>query len=582
MKNSCASPIPSPCGKNEAKVFIPHLFNSCKHVHATNICRIIYICKTDPKFTFIDCHPKHFLLCFQSYFASTDELSSPPRNKSNGIPLTSPILTYAKASAATASVTNHHDDDDVAKGIITALNSTPALLDEDSANFKHRLIDKVSSLVESNKTHPIAYFEHLTSFLNGKISLRSTVDAKAVLYVYLPHNRFSIDEDEYNDQKQAHERFFRVGKREIRTGQPADDLYRRIIKRKEGDVFELDGLSARSVVIALAKVISKHGCFPTKLKFKIGDSVLTCKGADEKRRKHQIANFWLSVDQLRGEHYAYYYYDSSNEEGGSKSVGNKLSAMIWNKRAERESQLARLLTLKSVKIESFYEHEFNQFTRIALDGEPRVDSVQKESLRKERRELISKHIHYLNGLNFLSTIAEVTRRLYRNSETGEMYDYGDARARRSDAVPVGVFQARSRRLLSQGNISINDVFGCGSGGGRASTGSSGGGPTELDDSNDAFIYHTGGQYRIAASRGTVDNADEIEFKAKTINTKVESDLLFPSINKRLFQPAAVFDVLSLTPENMRCAAGKNLTRAELGEIFGGDCESEGEDYSDRE
>eukprot|EP01036_Dinobryon_divergens_P029527 gene29527-38636_t len=534
------------------------------------------------------------------FFANAEDLQRAPPNGVQSPPSPASIGTILKPPATPATATTTTEDKDIAscsnhddlfKGIVTAINATPVLLDSDpTVKFKNQLISKVTTL-ENKKSYPHKHYYDLKSYLTGKISLKSAFppNSKDTIYAYLSHNLPSADEDEYNNQKEAHERFFRVGmQRDFRVGQPAEDLFRKISKRKEGDVFELDGISARSVVIALAKVVSKNGCFPYKLKFKIGETVLICKGADEKRRKSQMANFWLTVDQLRGEYFAYYndeegigVSEDSNSSNSSKCVGNKLNAMIWNRRAEREIQLARLLTSKTAKFESFHEHEFNQFTRIGLEGEPRVDNLQKESLRKERKEQIAKNIHYLNGLNFLSTVTEVTRRLYRNADTGEMYEYEDPRARCGDAVPVGVFQARSRRLLSTGIISISDVYG----GGVSGVGGGGGGgrPSEVDDSTDAYSYHRGGQYGIAAGRGTgINDVDEMEGKAKIINAKFESDLLFPAINRGLFQPAAVLDFLTFSRENMRCAAGKNLTRMELGELYGGDCESDGEDYSDCE
>lgn len=456
--------------------------------------------------------------------------------------------------------------------VIAIINAQPQLLKD--AIFKAQLIAKVAELEENSPVAENAFqytnfqYTDVKMLLNGKIPLRRELQSKETLYAYLPHNS-SADTEEYHSQKEVSERFFRVN-RPLKAGQAAEQLYQEIkLAIQDGHTIILDGRSTRSIISALTKIIAENsqGAFPAQLKFRIGNTNMKCDRAEVAQRTRQKANLWLSIDELPGEHYSYGSYKDA--------VGSTLNALAAT--PEKERRLSELMTHKTRSIQSFNENEFNQYAQIRLVGEQGVDNIRNAVDSQKRKADIANHIHYLNGLNFLRTITEVTRRLYR--ENDHVHHYQDQKARRSDAVPVAVFQARTATLLANNTISQKDVFGE----------SAIYGKTTWEKRYGKSVI-TGGsglhraKYGVATGSGTIEHIDVVEQKAKNVNDVTEAAIVRPSIGhaQGFFKPAPIFETLALHHPEQKHKAGKNYLRKELGNEFGGDYESDDENYSDDE
>lgn len=220
---------------------------------------------------------------------------------------------------------------------------------------------------------------------------------------------------------------------------------------------------------------------------------------------------------------------------------------------------------KTKIISSFLPTDFNIYGQAALHNEPTFSSEQ-HILGQVKREKIDAHIHYLNGLNFLRSIVEVCRRLYRD-ENGQIYDYEDPKAKQSDKIPIAIFQVRSSTLLQKGLIELNDVFGestC-----YGNTIWTNGRPTAGSGLHRA-------QYGVATGKDTIKHVDKTQAKGVEINKRIEDNTRALINNSEIFScPVDLKTLIGIKASN-------NTLREELGREYGGDSESEGSDYSDVE
>lgn len=263
---------------------------------------------------------------------------------------------------------------------------------------------------------------------------------------------------EYKKQQYVCSKFFRV-KLKNNSSMPvltqdknSGKLYK-IMKSKSGNDYpiKLDNYSARSVIIALAKLLHDKHKFPPKLCFSIGDTILIIEGGDE---INQRGNAKITVNNkiiINGQRtYVYTTY-------GDNSIGIGLNS-ITNNEQDREKQLATLLREKSVKIASFNENEFTYKDRKMVIKLPNESSIQTDKMSEKTTQWLSYRIHFLNHLNFLRSIFEIARRLYRDG-SGNTYPYDNAFAKRSDNIPVASAQARTSKLLQRGIITMRDAYG---------------------------------------------------------------------------------------------------------------------------
>ena len=457
--------------------------------------------------------------------------------------------------------------------VIRLLQVYPSVLKDE--NFKQQLIDKITELEENSPMADMPFdsigfkYNDLKVLLKGKIPLKRDLKSRDTLYAYLPHNT-SAEKEEYKNQQEVHNQFFRVN-RTLKERGYAEKLYREIQEAmKDGHTIVLDGKSARSIIIALTKVLSKNskGHFPFQLKFRIGNTNLTCQRAVGQTER-QKANFWLSVDELPNE---FYQYGSSNND----SIGKKLIPITSGKKREnREIQLLELMRRKTVVIESFDKSEFNQHAQIRLSKELGVDEIHNFVGATKIRMEVAHQIHYLNGLNFLIGVIEVTRRLYRDN--GQVYAYRDPKARESDAIPMSILQARASALVANGVASLKDLFGE----------SAVYGPTIWKNEGNQWIMAGGSrlhcaQYGVATGKDTIENINVTLDKARKINLETESKIIRPLVGNGpdFFKSIPSFN--SLGPSGMTFIEGKNRLKQNLAYQYGGNYESDGEDYSDDE
>lgn len=401
--------------------------------------------------------------------------------------------------------------------------------------------------------------------LDGKIPLKSRFNEKDVIYVYLAHNTRS-EEDEYRNQKFVSERFFRT-RISLVPGKPAELLYQKIHQSiKNFHPVALDENSARSVISALVKIISDNDGFPKELRFTIGDTCIICEGAKEEAKKTQKGNFVISVTN------EYFKYGSEN----NSEVGKRLNYIAPY--PEHEKKLAELMTQKTKTINSFNVNEFTHSGQIKLP----IDNELGE-FTEDQMLCIQKNIHYLNGLNFLRSICEVVRRLYRVNDEISQYKNLKLKAQRtnaqnSDGVPIALFQARTAALLMKGTILQNDVFGS----------SDCYGETKESETRDRKVYNSSGKgyhrakFGIATGMSTIKNLSVMLEKAKFINEMTETNVIKPCVFDKhsiyTLPPNKFSEIVVSETVSIAWKAGKNRLRQELVNEFGGDEETDS-DYS---
>ncbi len=222
------------------------------------------------------------------------------------------------------------------------------------------------------------------------------------------------------------------------------------LQHLEAPPIKLDPYAARSVIIALANVLKFHPKkeFPRNLYFSIGNTIL----ALEKTRhnsKFQRGNMLVKCkNTFKGE--PIYLAEAYGNDKIQKHVERVTGSVA------REMQLAKLMRKKTVTMASFTPDDFNADLKINLGNE---SSLNLSKCTDKNLAWLEYYIHFLNKLNFLRSIFEVVRRLYRDKANGQVYAYETPFAKRSDELPIGCAQARTSILLQQGAIKCQDVFG---------------------------------------------------------------------------------------------------------------------------
>lgn len=268
-----------------------------------------------------------------------------------------------------------------------------------------------------------------------------------------------VEFDELFGEQQVNEQFFRVNK-PLLPNHRASYLYGLMeykVRTGNEEAIILDGYSTRAVILALVKIIAECGLFPT-LRFQIGNTHIMCQTAPPSARQRQKANVIMHVLELRNEYFSYGYWEHQKGDTTKYGVGRYLDFIVGTDeyRQIRTMRLMELMKEKSRNIASFTIPEFDN-SGLIRTPDPIPTFPTEDIIRK---------IHYLNGLNFLRTVVEITRRLYR--ENGAVYQYAKenpdrqvwlAKGTISDEIPVAILQARACKLLEEGFIDLNEVFG---------------------------------------------------------------------------------------------------------------------------
>ncbi len=366
-------------------------------------------------------------------------------------------------------------------------------LHEEGANYSKKdfykeLKEKIKKEVNKNKK---AIFIKIAEFIYNVTPKKMNTDTPKEywgIYAYPAPDSQSkqlIQEKEFKKQKQVTERFFWV-RRDLQNGNSSTKLYGEINGGMVGNwPVDLDGYSARSAVIAVSKILRDNMLFPT-VTFKIGETKLECSPAVEASRARQVGNFVVNIIQL------------NSAPPYRAEIMNYLTPLVSNPQSiKRNKKLAFLFRRKGNKIASFEENEFNQRGQVKLADEDSYDSNKEQANQKNGqrpvKNKIKEAIHVLNFLNFMHTIGEVVRRLYRdvngdlfdyeskehkekyfkNPKTGTSY-YGPVLQQRStqlklakpsDEFPVASFHARAFLLMSKGRngFTMNDIYGTAAG-----------------------------------------------------------------------------------------------------------------------
>ncbi|PCI38834.1 MAG: hypothetical protein COB50_01865 [Thiotrichales bacterium] len=229
-------------------------------------------------------------------------------------------------------------------------------------------------------------------------------------------------------------------------------------------------------------------------------------------------------------------YNSEHNNRGS--ICSILENLVQdNKRdlqQKRTQKLIYLLNSKSRKIQSFRPNEFNKDGKILLSGEHVVNN--------ENNDAIKISIHSLNFINFLQNILEVVRRLYRNKK-GDVFSYA-AKANNNnklltaykkmyiDILPIAILQNFVMHMLSR---DIN--------------------PIQLSK-----VYGANNLYGLIVGKKLTEC---------TIEKLVAKDL---AINRNFY---SVYN----TSRNITIVGGRNFLKDQLLGTYGGESESDDEDYS---
>jgi len=327
-------------------------------------------------------------------------------------------------------------------------------------------------------------------------------------------------------------------------------------KRWDGPAIQIDGYSARSLIIALVKAMSRRNDekdrFPIVI-FKIGNTEILYDSAPTDRQR---GNAWVSVKDLA----SHFPYGSTRGQ-----IDEKLQSVVGIAGTPdcvaRARMLAKSMREKTHALSTFLQKEFNQSGQIKLGDEPAFAPVGKSiGERDMQSQYINEQIRYLNGLNFLRAIDEPARRLYR-----------DGRAiPGSDSMPIAILQARSNQLLSVGALSVRDVYGD---------------SVSIDwkdglttDGYGKYAHPRHAKYGVATGEMTTVHVDIMEQKATAINEKMEL-----VVTRSPDQISEYEDRLSLCEQVgffQRVKAGRNYMRGELGDEYGSGSESDHSDYSD--
>lgn len=399
------------------------------------------------------------------------------------------------------------------------------------------------ALDEKIKSEPdkAGNFQAIINFIRENTPKKLKKDGERLdVYAYPTSLEEKAQTKELKKQRMVAEQFFRV-KEKLDESKKSAELYheikRSIDDEKHGTriviktslaelnlpLITLNNYSARAAVIAISKLLQTYEKFPDVC-FKLGETQLLCRANPS---LHQIGNLYVEIIGL------------PNEDTYGDTMIEHLEPLLGkNKKTERERQLAQLLREKSKRLHGFELTDFNSSGRIKLEGE---EEYKPDDDIKE----LQNAIHVLNFLNFMHVIGEVTRRLYRD-EKGGLYSYKDAKGTKSDKFPVAPFHARVIELMSLGRIKANDVFG-----------------------NSGEEFEERPKYGVVAAKKLTD-----DFTTKVINKANSINKLMSDYHKEKYAKN-----YSARNPNDYLQTRASLLRTELGNQFGGDSESDGEDYS---
>lgn len=330
---------------------------------------------------------------------------------------------------------------------------------------------------------------------------------------------------EYDWQKAVVKKFFKIG-HPLKAGKSSSYIFNQLIKQIQAPVKEkkylfIDRQRPRSLLIALAKILSENSFLPT-LHFQFGHTFISLLEVDESRRSNQRGNCKMVI---AGRPYDLAYGKGADDQIQFMCKGHwEDGRQAWR----RERKLVDLLSYKIPSFQPFSNLDFNQYNNVRLDGEnPKYD---KDTIDR---------VHFLNGLIFLITIVEVIARLYRD-ENGNLFSYKKESALISDDIPIALAQARSLLLLFNRKIKLNDLIG------------------ESKDYKEKAPIHRA-KYGIATGKQTIiDNSQIMLSKLEAINQKYHS-MLF---NKEM--PAG------------KTITGRRSMYADLVKIYGNGAESDDE------
>ncbi len=434
-----------------------------------------------------------------------------------------------------------------------SLKMFKALHEKDAAYSPKILLTKLKQKIAGQPANA-DQLQKIADFIKNNIPKRiKDENGEALALRAFPESlKQKAQEKEFSKQATVTERFFRVGK-PLEQKKNSTKLYGEILTAIDMDwLVELDDYSSRAVIIAVTKLMQKFKMFP-KVVFKIGNTVLSCSPSD--KRDRQVGNLLVTIENLNvSPSYGNDIMGKLNPVLGAESLEREL----------REIKLAKLLRLKSKIIQSFKPANFNQTGLIKIDGEAAYSS--QNAGNNNNLPAIRNAIHILNFLNFMHSIGEICRRLYRDKD-GNLFPYSFPQpAKTSDRFPVAAFHTRVLNLMQSGTIRLDEVYG------------SGGKPP----------------YGLVGGKSSIFNIDEVTQKsAKFVNQhllddkKIEIDDVTAkqkgfSINELMsnYHKTKHASNYKLRHPNDYLQATPFWLRWELGRQFGGDSESDGSDYED--
>ncbi len=351
--------------------------------------------------------------------------------------------------------------------------------------------------------------------------LAKTAVSKA-LHLYQFSTATSASSYELELQKYVNDRFFRIG-REIKAGSTSETIYNKLIaldKKAGGDTqkvsfylqvnrpLRLDKYHARSVIIALAHFLNEKAYLPTAV-YIIGETHILCTKQDK-----PIGNVYLQVISADGDiiQVPSIYGDGNGDP--NKSILVKLNAII------------------------------------AANSKTNIISL----MRDRSHTIVPFKNDYLNFLNFLRAIIEVARYLYRGESPS------------LNALPIGTAQQRSSELLTDGHVTLTQVYGMDSEFYKKYTdvkpnqwGKDAKGKVRPVNASDAASVFRA-SYGAVTGLNLAINVDEVKKKIRRIN-ETYNESYHPSKSYHLIE-------------------GARLHRVNLAEEYGSGSESDDGDYSD--
>jgi hypothetical protein len=283
------------------------------------------------------------------------------------------------------------------------------------------------------------------------------------------------------------------------------------------NTIDLDGYSARSIILALTTILNTCHCIPT-LAFKIGNNNILCISNPTRNQKGNVN------------------IQAVNPDGTVKVI----PSVYGDGNGKPQYSIAENLRQITTK---------NPGNNILESMKSKIRKVSSFS----QGSINNNDAFFLDQLSFLHSIIEVARRGYEQNQNG---------LSNLDKLPMGTSQARTLQLLIDGQITIDEAYG-------------------LDTQNTQQQFYSpvktisgyGGKkispkQKYKSPYGAATGQD-LESEHKEVQTKIER--INAKYNTRYSTNSS--SVLSFIE-------GRNLMRQNLGEQYGSDGESSGEDYSD--